>query len=129
MIFRRLHHNELTRYSLNRKKFDLISMIEIYNDDKWVNHLVCYHTHMNFVWTYSRKNDALSVIKKFVKMTIIRFDQIVRFIRIDDKQTLSIKYEDFMKLKEVFTKRIVSYNRVQKVIDRSVFYIDWSTSN
>jgi hypothetical protein len=109
MIFRRLDHSESTRYSLNRIEFDLISMIEIYNDDKWINNFVCYHIHMNLVWTHSRKNDALSIIKKFVKMTIIKFDQIVRFIWIDDEQTLSIKYENFMKLKKIFTKRIVSY--------------------
>ncbi len=120
MISRRLEHNELTRYLLERIKFDLILMIEIYNDDKWISHFVCYHTHMNFVWTHSRKNDALSVIKKFVKMTIIRFDHIVRFIRIDDEQTLSIKYENFMKLKNIFMKRIVSYTSIQnEKIERS----------
>ncbi len=46
-------------------------------------------------------------------MIIIKFDQIVRFIEIDDEQTLNIKYEDFMKLKKTFTKQIAFYTSIQ----------------
>ncbi len=61
----------------------------------------------------SQKNDALSMIKKFVKLTLTRYEQIVRFIRINDEQILSIKYENFMKMREINTKRIVSYTSTQ----------------
>jgi hypothetical protein len=75
---------------------------------------------MNFVWTHFRKNDALSVIKKFVKLTLTRYEQIVRFIRINDEQILNIEYENFMKMREISTKRIVSYTSTQnEKIERS----------
>jgi hypothetical protein len=68
---------------------------------------------MNFVWTHLKKNDALFVIKKLVKLIFIRYEQIVRFIRIDDEQILNIEYDNFMKLRRIITKRIVSYTLIQ----------------
>jgi NADH:ubiquinone oxidoreductase subunit 2 (subunit N) len=68
---------------------------------------------MNFVWTHSKKNDVLSIIKKFFKLTFTRYEQIVRFIRIDDEQILSIEYNNFMKMRKINTKRIVSYTSIQ----------------
>jgi hypothetical protein len=53
------------------------------------------------------------MIKKFVKLTLTRYEQIVRFIRIDDEQILSIEYDNFMKMRDISTKRIVSYTSVQ----------------
>jgi hypothetical protein len=55
----------------------------------------------------------LSVIKEFVKLTFIRYKQIVRFIRIDDEQIWNIEYDNFMKMQRINTKRIVSYTSVQ----------------
>jgi hypothetical protein len=60
-----------------------------------------------------KKNDVLSVIKKFVKLTFTQYEQIVRFIRINDEQTLSIEYDNFMKMRKINTKRIVSYTSTQ----------------
>jgi hypothetical protein len=109
VISRRFDQFESTSYFLDRVKFDLIFMHRAYNDDQWVSHFIYFFFHMNFVWTHSRKNDALSVIKKFVKLTFTRYEQIVRFIRIDDEQILSIEYDNFMKMRIISTKRIVSY--------------------
>jgi hypothetical protein len=78
-----------------------------------------FHSH-EFCMNSSQKNDALSVIKKFVKLTLIRYEQIVRFIRINNEQILSIKYENFMKMRKISTKRIVSYTSTQnEKIERS----------
>jgi hypothetical protein len=68
---------------------------------------------MNFVYTHSRKNDVLSIIREFLKTIQIRYEQIVRFIRMNDEQTLKIQYENFMKMREISTKRFVSYTSAQ----------------
>jgi hypothetical protein len=88
-------------------------MNEKYNDDYWVNHFVCFRIRMNFVYTHSRKNDALSMIREFLKTTRIRYDQIVRFIRMNDERILRFEYEDFMKLRKIVTKRFASYTSFQ----------------
>jgi hypothetical protein len=46
-------------------------------------------------------------------MTLIQYEQIVRFIRIDDEQILNIEYDNFMKMRKINTKRIVSYTSIQ----------------
>jgi hypothetical protein len=120
VISRRFEQFESASYSLDRINFDLILMHRAYNDDQWVSHFICFFIHMNFVWTHLRKNDALSMIKKFVKLTLTRYEQIVRFIRIDDEQILNVEYENFMKMRKISTKRIVSYTSAQnEKIERS----------
>jgi hypothetical protein len=71
LISRWLDQFESTSYSLSRINFNLIFMHHVYNDDQWVNHFICLFFHMNFVWTHSKKKDALSMIKEFVKLIFI----------------------------------------------------------
>jgi hypothetical protein len=113
LIFRRFEQEESIDYSLNRIEYDLISMNEKYNENNWVNHFVCFRITMKFVYTHSRKNNALWVIREFLKTTQIRYDQIVRFIRMNDERTLNFEYQDFMKLRKIVTKRFVSYTSSQ----------------
>jgi transcription initiation factor TFIIIB Brf1 subunit/transcription initiation factor TFIIB len=68
---------------------------------------------MNFVYTHSQKNDVLSMIREFFKTTQIKYEQIVRFIRMNDEQILKVQYENFMKMREISTKRFVSYTSAQ----------------
>jgi hypothetical protein len=68
---------------------------------------------MNFVYTHSRKNDALSMIREFLKTIQIKYDQIVRFIRMNDERILEFEYREFMKLRKIVTKRFVSYTSFQ----------------
>ncbi len=75
---------------------------------------------MNFVYIHSRKNDALSMIREFLKTTRIRYDQIVRFIRMNDERILRFEYREFMKLRKIVTKRFASYTSFQNdKIERS----------
>jgi hypothetical protein len=75
---------------------------------------------MNFVYTHSRKNDVLSIIREFLKMTRIRYDQIVRFIQMNDERILRFEYRDFMKMRRIVTKRFASYTSSQNdKIERS----------
>ncbi len=104
IVFRRIDQKESFDHSLNRVDYDLISMNEKYNDDYWVNHFVCFRIRMNFVYTHSRKNDAFSMIREFLKTIRIRYDQILRFIRMNDECTLKFEYRDFMKLRKIVTK-------------------------
>jgi hypothetical protein len=113
IMSRRSRQEESIDYSLNRVDYDLISMNEKYNDDYWVNHFVCFRIRMNFVYTHSRKNDAFSMIREFLKTIRIKYDQIVRFIRINDERILRFEYREFMKLRRIVTKRFVSYTLSQ----------------
>jgi hypothetical protein len=120
IMFRRSKQEESIDDSLSRVDYDLISMNEKYNDDYWISHFVCFRIRMNFVYTHSRKNDALSMIREFLKTTRIRYDQIVRFIRINNECTLRFEYREFMKMREIVTKRFVSYTSFQNdKIERS----------
>ncbi len=120
IVFRRIDQKELIHHSLSRIDYDFISMNEKYNDDYWVNHFVCFRIRMNFVYTHSRKNDAFSMIREFLKTIRIRYDQIVRFTRMNDERTLRFEYREFMKLRRIVTKRFASYTSFQNdKIERS----------
>jgi hypothetical protein len=67
LIFRRFKQEELIDYFLNRVNYDLISMNEKYNEDFLINYFVDFYIKMNFVYTHSRKNDAFSIIREFLK--------------------------------------------------------------
>jgi hypothetical protein len=60
------------------------------------------------------------MIRKFLKTTRIRYDQIVRFIRMNDERTLRFEHRNFMKMRKIATKRFVSYTSSQNdKIERS----------
>ncbi len=113
IMFRRSKQKESIDYSLSRVDYDLISMNEKYNDDYWISHFIYFRIRMNFVYTYFRRNDALSMIREFLKTIQIKYDQIVRFIRMNDERILKYEYRDFMKLRRIVTKRFVSYTSSQ----------------
>ncbi len=120
IVFRRIDQKESIDHSLNRIDYDFISMNEKYNDDYWVNHFVYFRIRMNFVYIHSPKNDAFSMIREFLKTIRIKYDQIVRFIRMNDERTLKFEYRDFMKMRKIVTKRFVSYTSFQNdKIERS----------
>jgi hypothetical protein len=113
IMFRRFEQKESIDYSLNRVDYDLISMNERYNEDFWINHFVDFYIRMNFVYTHSRKNDALFMIREFLKTIWIKYDQIVQFIRMNDERILEFEYRDFMKMRKIVTKRFASYTSFQ----------------
>jgi hypothetical protein len=120
IVFRRIDQKESIDHSLNRVDYDLISMNERYNDDYWINHFVCFRIRMNFVFTHSRKDDALSMIRDFLKTIRIKYDQIVRFIKMNDERILRFEYREFIKSRTIVTKRFVSYTSSQNdKIERS----------
>jgi hypothetical protein len=120
IVFRRIEHDKSIDHSLSRIDYDFISMNEKYNENYWVNHFVDFYIKMNFVYTHSRKNDAFSMIREFLKTTRIRYDQIVRFIKMNDERTLKFEYREFMKLRKIVTKRFVLYTSSQNdKIERS----------
>ena len=68
---------------------------------------------MDFFYTHTRKNDALGVIKEFLKMTKTRYDQTVRFFRTDDERTLGLEFAEFMKMRGITTERSAPYTPAQ----------------
>jgi hypothetical protein len=60
------------------------------------------------------------MIREFLKTIQIRYDQIVRFIRMNDERILRFEYRDFMKLRKIVRKRFASYTSSQNdKIERS----------
>ncbi len=53
------------------------------------------------------------MIREFLKTIRTRYDQIVRFIRMDDERTLGFEYREFMKLRGIATKRSAPYTPSQ----------------
>jgi hypothetical protein len=53
------------------------------------------------------------MIREFLKTIRIRYNQIVRFIRMNDERILKFEYRDFMKMRKIATKRFVSYTLFQ----------------
>jgi hypothetical protein len=120
LMSRSFEQKESIDYFLSRIDYDLISMNEKYRENFWVSHFVDFYIRMNFVYIHSWKNDALSMIREFLKTIRIRYDQIVRFIRMNDERTLRFEYRDFMKMRKIVTKRFVSYTSSQNdKIERS----------
>jgi hypothetical protein len=120
LMFQRFEQKKSIDYSLNRIDYDLISMNKKYNENFWINHFVDFYIKMNFVYIHSRKNDVFSMIREFSKTIRIRYDQIVRFIRMNDERILRFEYRDFMKMRKIVTKRFASYMSSQNdKIERS----------
>jgi hypothetical protein len=115
IVSRRIDQKESIDHSLSRIDYDLISMNEKYNDDYWISHFVCFRIRINFVYTHSRKNDAFSMIREFLKTIRIRYDQIVRFIRMNDERILKFEYREFMKLRKIVTKWFALYTSSQMI--------------
>ncbi len=88
-------------------------MNEKYNENFWINHFVDFYIKMNFLYIHFRKNDVLSMIREFLKTIRIKYDQIVRFIRMNDERILKFEYRDFMKMRKIVTKWFVSYTSSQ----------------
>jgi hypothetical protein len=119
IVSRRFEQKESIDYSLNRIDYDLISMNEKYNENFWVNHFVDFYIRINFVYTHSRKNDVLSMIREFLKTIRIKYDQIVRFTQMNDERILRFEYRNFMKMRKIATKWFVSYTSFQNdIIER-----------
>jgi hypothetical protein len=60
------------------------------------------------------------MIREFLKTIRIRYDQIVRFIKMNDERILEFEYRDFMKLRKIVTKWFASYTSSQNdKIERS----------
>jgi hypothetical protein len=120
LMSRRFEQKESIDYFWSRVDYDLISMNERYNENFWINHFVDFYTRMNFVYTHLRKNDVLSMIREFLKTIKIKYDQIVRFIKMNDERTLKFEYRNFMKMRKIITKWFVSYTSSQNdKIERS----------
>lgn len=113
MVSRRTDQEELASEPLSRVGYDLISMTTAYNGDKWVSHFYCLKTSMDFVYTHSKKNHALEVIKEFLEMAKTRYSATVRFIRTDGERTLGRDYDAVTKKNGITTERSAPYTPAQ----------------
>ena len=120
MIFKRFDHDESVNALFEKTKFDLIQQISDYNENNWINHFTCFHIKAEFVYTHFKKNDCLKIIKSFLHMIKTRYNQIVRFFRMNDESILNEKFNLIIQTYEITAKRTAFYTFDQnEKIERS----------
>ena len=67
-----------------------------YNGDKYMSHFQCRQYLFNLVFTHRRKNDALHLFKKAIKLIKIHYHGKVRFIRLDGETSLGHAFEEWV---------------------------------
>ena len=96
-----------------RVAFDLIPMEEAYNSDKWISHLYCVLMKINLLDTHRSKGECNDVLEKFINTISTRFGHTVKFIKIDDKQSLGGRYRDFLATTGITSERTAPYSPQQ----------------
>jgi hypothetical protein len=79
-----------------RVHWDLISMKEGYNGDKYVSHFLDDRTRMSFVYTMPRKSMAFSNILQFVAYVERRWDRKVKILHMDHERALGNKFQNWV---------------------------------
>ena len=64
---------------------------------------------MEFVYTHFRKNDCLLIIEAFLQQVKTRYNQTVRFFRMNDEPTLEGKFGALINKYEIIQKRTALY--------------------
>ena len=67
-------------------------MEEIYNSDKWILYLYCILIKMNLLDIYKFKKKCNNILERFINTIKIRFGYIIKFIKINNKQSLGGRY-------------------------------------
>ena len=120
LIFKRFDHDKSVNAFFEKTKFDLIQQISDYNENNWINHFTCFHIKAEFVYTHFKKNDCLKIIKSFLHMIKTRYNQIVRFFRMNDESILNEKFNLIIETYEITAKRTAFYTSDQnEKIERS----------
>ena len=68
---------------------------------------------MEFVYTHFKKNDCLLIIEAFLQQVKTRYNQTVRFFRMNDEPTLERKFGALMNKYKIIQKRIAFYTSDQ----------------
>ena len=109
IMFRRPGHKEFAVQSFDKIEYDLIQQNETYNLNNWISYFICFFFKMEFVYTHFRKNNVLNVIKIFLNMIKIHYNQIVQFIHIDDESILKTKFNELFQNENIIQKRTALY--------------------
>ena len=72
--------------------FDLIQMTYGYNQDRWIAHILCDYTRINYVYTMWQKTGSLTVIKDFVAFAQHQYNWHVQAIRLDGETSLGTEF-------------------------------------
>ena len=67
---------------------DLIPIIEAYNNKKQIIHIYYTIISMHFIFIYKEKWQVIVIIAGLINIIKILYNQIIKFIQIDDEQTL-----------------------------------------
>ncbi len=69
IILRRSDKKDSVNKSLTRVLYNLIQLLIIYNNKKWVSHFYYYFTDMNFVYTHTKKSQSVKIVIEFLNIT------------------------------------------------------------
>jgi Reverse transcriptase (RNA-dependent DNA polymerase) len=90
---------------LARVSYDLIEFAPAYNNEKWVSHFRCYYTTMDWVYTHTKKSQAVDVVKEFINMVHTRYNKSIRYLRTDGERSLGRIFDDFIATQGITTER------------------------
>ena len=65
---------------------------------------------MNLLDTHKSKKEYNNILKRFINIIRIRFGHIIKFIRIDDKQSLRGRYYNFLVITRIILKQTAPYS-------------------
>ena len=82
---------------------------KIYNGDKQISHFYCVLTKMNRLDIYKSGGGCNNILKKFTNIINIRFGYIIKFIKINNKQSLGGRYRDFLITTRITSERTTPY--------------------
>ena len=88
----------------HRVIYDLMQFITAMNKDQWVSHFACFEKDFNLIFTHSNKSNAISMIRKNLKIMQIKFNAKIIFFRIDDERSLGKKFENMLSELKIILK-------------------------
>jgi hypothetical protein len=71
-----------------RVHFDLIQLMEAYNGDNWLLHLLNNATRMNYASTFANKSGLVPALKHFFSFVETRFGVKIAVMKTDNERTL-----------------------------------------
>ena len=71
IILRRSNKKDSINKFLTRVLYNLIQLLTIYNNKKWVSYFHYYFTNMNFVYIYAKKSQNIKIVTNFLNIVKI----------------------------------------------------------
>ena len=95
-------------------------MTSVYNNNKYVNHMICDKTVMNHVYTQCSKDHSLSTMMHFERFVYRYYKCRIKIIHLDNEISVIKNFKRWAAEKEIIIERLLSYIKKQNnIIEQS----------